>query len=243
MPSILILGARSDIAKALARRFAADGFDCVFAARDEGSLDALVADISLRTAIEARAVAFDALDESSHPDWVAALDPLPDVTACVFGYLGDPDQARHDPAEAATILRTNFNGAVSILDRIADRYEAQGTGTIIGVSSVAGDRGRQSNYHYGSAKAGLNAYLAGLRNRLAPSGVHVLTVKPGFVDTKMTEGLDLPPLITGQPDKVAADIFRAFRKKKDVLYTLWMWRYIMLIVRSIPEKIFKKMKM
>ncbi|MFK7924061.1 MAG: SDR family NAD(P)-dependent oxidoreductase, partial [Bacteroidia bacterium] len=117
----------------------------------------------------------------------------------------------------------------------------RGSGKIIGISSVAGDRGRASNYLYGSAKAGLTAYLSGLRNRLASKGVHVMTVKPGFVRTAMTENMDLPPVITGEPSKVAKDIIRSVRRGRNVIYTLWMWRYIMLIIRTIPERIFKKL--
>jgi hypothetical protein len=157
--------------------------------------------------------------------------------------LGDAEKARGNTAESALILLTNYNGAVSILDVIANRYEAQGEGCIIGVSSVAGDRGRQSNYHYGSAKAGFSAYLSGLRNRLAGKGVHVMTVKPGFVNTSMTEDQDTPAPVTAEPEEVADAVYKAFVKKKDVLYTRWMWRYIMFIIRTIPETIFKKLKL
>ncbi|MCL4128207.1 UNVERIFIED_CONTAM: hypothetical protein GTU68_062310 [Idotea baltica] len=116
-------------------------------------------------------------------------------------------------------------------------------GTIVGISSVAGERGRASNYLYGSAKAGFTSFLSGLRNRLAGKGVHVLTVKPGFVDTAMTEGLDLPGPLTAQPQQVARAVFKAVGKKKNTLYTLWMWRYVMLIIRNIPEAIFKKLSL
>ena len=119
--------------------------------------------------------------------------------------------------------------------------EKEKRGFIVGVSSVAGDRGRKANYIYGSAKAGFSAYLSGLRNRLYESGVHVLTVKPGFVNTKMTEGLDLPPKLTAQPEDVAKDIYRAQQKGKDVLYTKGIWRLVMLIIKYIPEFMFKKM--
>ena len=120
---------------------------------------------------------------------------------------------------------------------------SSGEGTIVGISSVAGDRGRQSNYIYGSAKAAFTAYLSGLRNDMYHKGVHVLTVKPGFVATRMTEHLDLPGPITAQPDEVADKIIKGIEKKKNIIYVRWMWRYIMLIITLIPEFIFKRLKM
>jgi short-subunit dehydrogenase len=120
---------------------------------------------------------------------------------------------------------------------------ARKSGTIIGISSVAGERGRMSNYLYGSAKAGFTAYLSGLRNRLFHTGVHVMSVQPGFVYTRMTESLTLPPLLTAKPEQVAADIYKAAAGGKNVIYTKWFWRYIMLIIKSIPEFMFKKLKL
>jgi decaprenylphospho-beta-D-erythro-pentofuranosid-2-ulose 2-reductase len=160
----------------------------------------------------------------------------------VFGYLGDQQQAQEDWEEAAKILQVNYTGAVSILNHLTEEMVARGKGCIVGVSSVAGDRGRSSNYFYGSAKAGFTAYLSGLRNRLSSqnAGVHVLTVKPGYVRTAMTEGMELHPLLTASPKQVAEDIYRAVLKRKDVIYTRWMWRYIMLIIKWLPEFVFKK---
>jgi short-subunit dehydrogenase len=130
-----------------------------------------------------------------------------------------------------------------MLNLLSRAFVKRGSGTIVGISSVAGDRGRKSNYIYGSAKAGFTAYLSGLRNELFHSGVHVVSVLPGFVNTNMTAGLKLPPLITAQPEEVASAIYQAIRKKKNVVYVKWMWRYIMCIIKSIPEFIFKKMKL
>lgn len=124
---------------------------------------------------------------------------------------------------------------------IANEYEQNKNGFIVGISSVAGDRGRKSNYIYGSAKAAFSAYLSGLRNRLHDANVQVLTVKPGFVNTQMTKGMELPEKLTAQPEEVARDIYAAQKKGKDVLYTRWFWRWIMLIIRNIPEFQFKKM--
>jgi short-subunit dehydrogenase len=126
---------------------------------------------------------------------------------------------------------------------VANAYEAMKAGMIVGISSVAGERGRQSNYIYGSAKAGFTAYLSGLRNRLFRSGVHVMSVQPGFVNTRMTQHLTLPPLLTAQPEQVADAVFKAVQRKKNVLFVKWPWKYIMLIIKSIPESIFKKLKL
>ena len=242
-PHICILGANSDIARALAHQYARTGYSLYLAARQSQRLLEDVQDLKIRYQAEARIVEFDATDYDSHADFYASLNPQPDVVACVFGYLGEQAQAQQDWTEARRILDTNYTGAASILHHVAHAMEQRGSGTIIGISSVAGDRGRASNYLYGSAKAGFTAFLSGLRNRLAASGVHVLTVKPGFVQTAMTEGLDLPPLLTAQPEEVARDVFRAEKRKKNVVYTQWMWRYIMWVIRNIPEGIFKRMKL
>ena len=138
-------------------------------------------------------------------------------------------------------METNYTAPARLL--LAAARIMQPGSAIVGISSVAGDRGRASNYIYGSAKAGFSAFLSGLRNSLVKQGIHVLTVKPGFVATAMTEGMKLPPAITGQPEAVAADIIKAQTKGKDVIYTLWMWRWIMLIIRSIPEGVFKKLSL
>jgi short-subunit dehydrogenase len=165
------------------------------------------------------------------------------MTICIFGYLGDQQLAESDWTECIRILQTNYTGAVSILNLIANEYASKGSGLIAGISSVAGERGRQSNYFYGSAKAGFTAYLSGLRNRLFHKNVHVLTVQPGFVYTKMTENMPLPGLLTATPEGVAAVVYRAILKKKNVVYVKGFWRWIMLIIKSIPEFMFKKLKL
>jgi len=160
-----------------------------------------------------------------------------------FGYLGDQDKAQSDFQEAQKIIQTNFTGAVSILEIVATDFEHRGRGFIIGMGSVAGERGRQSNYVYGAAKGALGTYLSGLRNRLCKRGVQVITVLPGFIDTKMTRGMGLPALLTATPQQVAADIFAAYRKSKNTIYTRWFWRWIMTVIKSIPEPIFKRLSL
>lgn len=239
----LILGAKSDIARALALEFASAGFHLYLAGRRKAELEADAADLKIRTGKETLAVEFDALDYESHQAFYDGLDPKPEVVISVVGSLPDQLAMEKDLPLALRTMATNFNGCAHILSIAANDMEAKGTGTLIGVSSVAGDRGRASNYFYGSAKAGFTAFLSGLRNRLAGKGVHVVTVKPGFVYTKMTEGMDLPGPLTATPEQVAKGIFKAYRRKKNIIYTRWFWRYIMVIIQSIPEWQFKKMKL
>ncbi|SDH08574.1 SDR family oxidoreductase [Chitinophaga filiformis] len=243
MPTVLILGAGSDMAVAIAREFARNKYDIQLAARNVASLSPLEQDLRIRYRVTASSHAFDATDFTSHAAFYIALPKPPDVTIAVFGYLGSQEKGQSDWNEAARILHTNYTGAVSILNIVADEYAARGNGTIVGISSVAGERGRQSNYLYGSAKAGFTAYLSGLRNRLFHKGAHVLSVQPGFVYTRMTEHLKLPAPLTAQPQDVAKDVYKAVVAKKNVIYTKWFWRYIMLIIKSIPEGIFKKLKL
>jgi len=241
--SILILGAASDIAMGIATRFAQDNFTLILAGRDTDYLERVARDLSIRENAEAKVVEFDATNFSSHKDFYARLEPKPDVCACVFGYLGDQGEAESDWQEASKIIDVNYKGALSILTIIANDFSKKGAGTIIGVSSVAGDRGRQSNFIYGSAKAAFTAYLSGLRNKLFSKGVHVATIKPGFVDTKMTEDLELPAMLTASPEQVGNAAFDAFEKKRDVVYVLPAWRVIMAVISALPEFVFKRLRL
>jgi hypothetical protein len=153
------------------------------------------------------------------------------------------EEAQTDFAAAKLMIQSNYLGLVSILGEVANRMEQRGSGTIIGVSSVAGDRGRATNYIYGSAKAGFTAFLSGLRNRLFKKNVMVITIKPGFIRTRMTEGLDLPNALTALPDEMALAIRQAHKKKKLVVYHRQIWRLIMLIICSLPERIFIRTKL
>jgi decaprenylphospho-beta-D-erythro-pentofuranosid-2-ulose 2-reductase len=241
MPTVLILGATSDMAIALSKEFAAAGYGLQLAARHPGTLRPLQSDLSIRYNIPCSLHEFDAAQPGQHPAFFAALTPQPDVTISVFGYLGDQQLAQSDWKECEKIILANYTGAVSILNIVADCYAARQNGTIVGISSVAGERGRQSNYLYGSAKAGFTAYLSGLRNQLCRKNVHVLTVLPGFVYTRMTDNMPLPKLLTATPQLVAQKIFTAVQKKKNVIYIKWFWRWIMLVIKIIPEPVFKKL--
>lgn len=243
MKTVLLLGATSDIGQALAEKFATEGYGLLLAGRNMDHLQDIRNDLKIRHEIAAQCYHFEALDYSSHAEFYAQLPGTPDVTICIFGYLGSQEKAETDWQECEQILDVNYKAAVSILNVVASSYEQQGSGVIVGISSVAGDRGRQSNYFYGSAKAGFTAYLAGLRNRLFKSHVHVLTVKPGFVNTKMTEGLDLPGPLTAEPRQVASATYKAVNKKKNTIYVLGVWWFIMTIIKLIPEVVFKRLKL
>ena len=243
MDYILIIGAKSDIAKSLARKYTEKGYNLYLAARKSNELQDFANDIKIRNQKDVKCLDLDILDYKSHQNFYNSLDVRPIGVISVIGYLGDQEKAQIDYEEAQKIMDTNFTGLVSFLNIVANDFEKNKKGFIVGISSVAGDRGRKSNFIYGSAKAAYTTYLSGLRNRLYDAKVHVLTVKPGFVLTKMTEGLDLPKKITATPEEVAHDIYRAQQKGRNILYTKWFWRWIMLIIKNIPEFQFKKMKL
>lgn len=243
MPHILIIGAKSDIAKAIAIKYAENGYDLYLAARNSKELEAFAQDIHVRTDKNVECVDLDILDFASHQDFYSNLSEKPDGVVSAVGYLGDQNKSQIDFDETKTIIDTNYTGVVSLLNIVAADFESKKSGFIIGISSVAGDRGRMSNYTYGSAKAALSNYLSGLRNRLNAVGVKVLTIKPGFVATKMTEGMDLPAVLTAKPDQVADDVYKAQTTGKSIVYTKWFWRWIMLIIKSIPEWKFMSMKL
>jgi len=242
--SVLILGATSAIARGTAAAFAARGDALFLASRDEEELKRIAADMHLRYGVEVRHAFFDAEATDSHETFFnSVIASLPELSGVVlaFGYLGDQKSAR-DFKQGAKVISSNFTGAASILSYCANYFEVLQHGFIIGISSVAGDRGRQSNYVYGAAKGALSIYLQGLRNRLHASGVRVITVKPGFVDTAMTYGM--PGLfLVASPKDIGKRIVSALDKSPDVVYLPWFWRYIMLIIKHIPEFIFKRMKL
>ncbi len=238
----LVLGASSAIARALAREAARRGAEVILAGRDDDDLRRTAADIVAAYGVGAAVRAFDTLDHAACASLAAAMAELPGVLNVAFcaGIMPEQADMDADPTLAARCMETNLTGAVFALQALAAVLEKRRAGTMIGFGSVAGDRGRLKNYVYGASKSGLHTYLAGLRNRLGRVGVHVMTVKPGFVDTAMTFGL--PGLfLAAQPQSVAVACLNAAEKRRDVIYTPWFWRLIMLIIRSIPERIFKKL--
>lgn len=241
--NVLILGANSDVAESLAKLLATKGHELILAGRSKEKLAALKSDLEIRSNAVCDIVEFDAEKIDNHNNFYNSINKKPDWVICAFGQLVEQDDTLENADLTNKSYLVNMLGAISILDIIANDFGNRKAGVIVGISSVAGDRGRASNYTYGSAKAGFTAYLSGLRNRLYKSGVHVVTVKPGFIKTKMTSHLELPNILTASPEEVADKIEKAIRKKSDVIYVKWFWRYIMMIIKAIPEGIFKKLNL
>lgn len=238
---ILILDARSDIGQAIARAFAAEGHAIQLATRNAETLENERTDIELRYNVTVTLHEFDALATQTHESFVTNLPALPEVAVSVVGYMGEQVESERDFRAAARVMRSNFEGPASILAALAIAFESRGYGTLVGVSSVAGDRARATNYVYGSAKAGFTAYLSGLRNRLAGRGVHVVTVLSGLVATQIAEGMVLSAKLTAHPDEVGRATLKAVTKGRNVVYVRRTWWLIMLIIRNIPESIYKYM--
>lgn len=242
---VLVVGATSSIAREIANCYASEGADVHLAARNTEELERTAADITLR---HGRTVTFsklDILEYDSHEPFLAdaakKLNGL-DVVMLAVGDLADQKVAEQDNKIAARLIETNFTGCALFLNSVATIMERQRSGTIVAISSVAGERGRQSNYIYGSAKAGLTAFLQGLRARMFKSNVQVVTIKLGVVDTKMSygkEGLLLP--VT--PAVAARGIIGAARNGGDAVFVPWFWQFIMLIIKCIPEPVFKRLKL
>jgi len=239
---VLVLGGTSDIGRATARAFAKNGWDVQLAGRDVSALEPDAADLRARYNINVGVHRFDVLDTVSFEGFVAGLPALPDTVISIVGLLGSQETAQSNLDHATTIMRSNYEGPALILGLFAEKFLGRGSGSIVGVSSVAGDRGRASNYVYGSAKAGFSAFLSGLRARTSRGGVHVITVKPGFVRTKMTEGMKLIGPLTVEAPVVGDAIFKAVQRKTDVVYVSGKWRLVMFIVASLPEMLFKRLK-
>ena len=239
---VLILGGRSDIGRAVAHRFAAAGHPVQLAARNADGLAEDAADLRLRHGVTVTLHELDALDAAGRAACLDGLDPLPGVAVCAIGLLGDQAESERDMAAATRVMRTNFEAPALVLAALANRFEARGSGTLVGISSVAGERGRATNYVYGAAKAGFTAFLSGLRNRLAGQGVHVVTVLPGFVATRMTEGMDLPARLTARPEQVAEAIHAAVARGRDRVHVLPVWALVMAVIKAIPERVFKRLR-
>jgi decaprenylphospho-beta-D-erythro-pentofuranosid-2-ulose 2-reductase len=242
--TLLLLGGTSDIGRAVALRYAEAGWRVLLAARDAEAGRRNAEDIAARTGAETTVHTLDLLDTDAFAGFVDGLPVLPDTVVCVVGELGDQARAQSDLAHAAMVMRTNYEGPSLLLGLLAERFLARGSGALVGVSSVAGDRGRGSNYVYGSAKAGFTAFLSGLRNRLAPAGVRVITVKPGFVRTRMTAGMKLPPVLTAEPSEVGKAIYAAAEEGGgDVIYVRGPWRIVMTVISLLPERVFKRLRL
>jgi short-subunit dehydrogenase len=240
---ILILGAKSDIAIATVHQFANKGYSIQLASRQSDNLISFANEIKKKYLVPVDLFEFDVLDTNTHGNFISSLPEIPEIVLCAVGLLGIQEKSEKNISDLILILKTNFEGPASILSLFANMFEKLGRGTIIGISSVAGDRGKVSNYIYGSAKSGFTAFLSGLRNRLSSKGVKVITVIPGPVRTKMTQNSKLPYFITAEVGDVSKSIYMAVKKNRDIIYVKPIWKLIMCIVKIIPELIFKKLKL
>lgn len=243
---VLIIGATSAIAEALARIYAVNGSDFFLVARNKEKLNIIAVDLVARGASTVESFVMDTNDiklisAMTEKAW-QALGTI-DVGIVAQGTLPDQFRAEKDIFYAVNEFRTNAESVISCMTALASNFEVQGSGVLAVIGSVAGDRGKASNYLYGSAKSAIEAFTSGLRSRLFRNNVHVLLVKPGFVATAMTAKLNLPTRLTAHPDTVALDIYRGIVRHKDIVYTPWFWKFIMIVIRFIPTSIFKKLKL
>lgn len=239
---ILVIGGTSEIAVCATEEFGKNGFQIDLASRNIENQKVIASDLSIRLNTTVNTYKLDVSDEDSFLTLWNSYKEFPDVVLIAVGMLGEQEKAAYDYKFAEKIVNTNFNYLIPIITIISNDFEKQNKGSLIVISSVAGDRGRRSNYVYGSAKAALTAFLSGLRARLSTTKVKILTVKPGIVDTKMITGTNSPKLLTADPRKVGKDIYKAYVKGKDAIYTPKYWKYIMMVVKLLPEFIFKRTK-
>jgi short-subunit dehydrogenase len=245
MKKVLILGATSGIARAIATELANRGSRLFLAGRDLQELERAASDLRTRYQVEVLTGEVEAEQYSIHSDFIdRVVEGLHGLDGVVFaiGLLGSQPDDSNNPEPAARIVGVNLTSAVSLVGAAANYMETQGQGFIVGLSSVAGDRGRQSNYVYGAAKAGFSTYLQGLRNRLEGKGVRVYTLKLGFVDTAMTYGMD-GLFLVASPEQIAASTLKILGKSSGIYYLPGFWRWIMLFIRMIPERVFKKLSL
>jgi short-subunit dehydrogenase len=245
MSGTLIVGATSAIAEATARILAARGEHIYLVGRKSEKLSAIAADLSVRGSPRVGFEVLDANDLAAHEPMLERADQFLgglDKVLIAHGTLSDQPACEDSVSLMMQELKTNGMSVVALLTRIANRMAQRRAGSIAVISSVAGDRGRRSNYVYGSAKALVTTFSSGLRQRLRESGVNVITVKPGFVDTPMTAAFKKGAL-WAQPDGIATGIVRAFDRKSHVVYLPGFWWLIMFIIKSIPEGIFARLKL
>ena len=242
--SVLVLGGGSDIALATCRKLVgARGSRVVLAARKPEACDGAVAELRKAGASEVQVVAFDATDCTSHEAFVrSTFDRFGDfdVVLVAFGVLGDQARAEHDAQEALDIVQTNYTGVVSVTVPLVERLRAQGRGALVLLSSVAGERVRRSNFVYGSSKAGIDGYYQGLAASLQDSGVQVTIVRPGFVHTKMTDGLQAAPLAV-TPEQVADATVKAIERGTEIVWVPSALRFVMIVLRHLPRVVFRRL--
>ncbi|MCB1140747.1 MAG: SDR family NAD(P)-dependent oxidoreductase [Leptospiraceae bacterium] len=242
MKNVLIIAATSDIGMHIVDCFAKRGFNLSITGRDTTRLKVLKDKISEKYNKIVKDIYFDISDFDTHSKFISDLDDLPDVVVCCFGYYGDQELALSNFEETYKTIAVNYLGAVSLLNILSEKFISRRSGSIGVISSVAGIRGRQKNFLYGSTKAGLTTYLSGLRNRLHFFNISVTTILLGPVYTRMSEGHNLMPVLTARPEVAAEKITDAILKKKNEVTILYYWKIVMFIIKLIPESIFKRLK-
>ncbi len=251
MSYIVILSANSDIAKACAHEYAAKGYSLYLVAKNKKQSqilsDNLGVELHKQYSVDIQHLSLDVLESDRHKNFIDSLfnnkDTRPEGLIICTGLLGSQNQAQENFTHAKEVIDCNFSALVSICELFAQHFEHHKNGFIIGLSSVAGDRGRQSNYIYGASKAAFSTYLLGLGQRLHKNKVHVLCVKPGYVNSKMTEHLELPEALTVEPEDLAKKIYQAQQRNQPILYSQSHWRMIMSLINAIPESLFRRIKL
>lgn len=246
MTRVLIIGATSAIATACARLWVKPGNEFFLVARNKEKLEQIAADLLARGARAVNVYCMDATDLPAHPLMLeSCLEAMRQIDIALIAHGTLPDQAACQLSVDVALRELNNNGTsvVALLTLLANQFEIQRCGTLAVISSVAADRGRPSNYLYGTAKAAVSTFCEGLRARLYKSGVHVITIKPGFVDTPMTQGLGLPAVLVASPESVAKRILIGIDRKVATLYVPGFWSIIMLIIRCIPQFVFKRLSL
>ena len=236
-PSVLILGAKGDIAKEIAKVYASNGYDLILSGRKILELEEFARDLR-RFSVVVELKELDITHLNTFPDFISKLKNFPKGIIIGTGFNPTNYEACSNQDKFMEVINVNYIGPVAFINSIKDKMKQ---GFIIGISSVAGERGRKKNFIYGSAKSGFSTYLSGLRQELYSDSVNIITVHPGFVKTKMTKNIKTISFLTTTPDKVALDIFKGQQAKKDIIYTKFYWKYIMIIIKLIPESIFKKL--
>lgn len=241
---MIVLGSTSEVAQAFVEKALQEGekFEKIYlVTSNRETTERFARHIDVKFFQQSEVIELDLMKEIDYN----RLDSVhSQLLFCAAGYLGEgSEEGLYDNRNTERIISINYSRLVPVINHFAHKFESRRSGTIIGLSSVAGDRGRQSNFIYGSAKAAFTAYLSGLRNYLFEKKVHVMTVKPGFMATKMTEGMPLNPALTATPKQAAAHIFKAYKSRRNITYVLPVWAVIMMIIRNIPEFLFKKLKL
>ncbi|MCX8064689.1 MAG: SDR family oxidoreductase [Candidatus Hydrogenedentes bacterium] len=240
--SVVIFGSVSSVGRAIAHEFAKQNYSIILCDINQDENERIAKDIQIRYKVFCDTTFFDAEDFDRHHEFISEITKkvcgYPEGIVICFGYMPPQEEAQKNFALVKKTVNINYLGVVSVLEKFLEKFEERNHGFIIAISSVAGDRGRKSNYIYGSSKGALTRYLEGLQHRFARSNIRVLIVKPGFMDTSMTYGMNLPKRLIASPEEAGRIIFKSWQKNKQVVYVKWFWRYIMLIIQHLPRFIF-----